>query len=61
MTTSIKSVQVDSTPNEVLEVVAKYNLVAVPVLDKEGKMAGIITVDDVLELFLPYALRRRHR
>ena len=62
MTTGIKSVQVDSTPNEVLEVVAKYNLIAVPVLDKAEKMAGIITVDDVLELFLPNALRRRrHR
>ena len=59
MTTSIKSVPVDATPNEVLEVVAKYNLIAVPVLDREGKMAGIITVDDVLELFLPRALRRR--
>ena len=62
MTTGIKSVQVDSTPNEILEVVAKYNLVAVPVLDKEEKMVGIVTVDDVLELFLPYALRRkRHK
>ena len=62
MTTGIKSVHVDSTPNEVLEVVAKYNLVAVPVLDKEEKMVGIITVDDVLELFLPYSLRRkRHK
>jgi magnesium transporter len=62
MTTGIKSVQVDSTPNEVLEIVAKYNLIAVPVLDKAQKMAGIITVDDVLELFLPNSLRRkRHR
>ena len=59
MTTGIKSVHVDATPNEVLEIVAKYNLIAVPVLDKEEKMAGIITVDDILELFLPYALRRR--
>jgi magnesium transporter len=61
MTTGIKSVPVDATPDQVLEVVAKYNLVAVPVLDKEEKMAGIITVDDVLELFLPYALRRKRR
>jgi magnesium transporter len=59
MTTGVKSVQIDSTPNEVLEIVAKYNLVAVPVLDKEKKMAGIVTVDDVIELFLPYSLRRK--
>jgi len=62
MTTGVKSVHVNSTPNEVLEVVAKYNLVAVPVLDQEERMVGITTVDDVLELFLPYALRRkRHK
>ena len=62
MTTGIKSVHIDSTPNEVLEIVAKYNLVAVPVLDKTEKMAGIVTVDDILEFFLPNSLRRkRHR
>jgi magnesium transporter len=59
MTTSIKSVHVDSTPYEVLEIVAKYNFVAVPVLNKEEKMAGIITIDDILELFTPAALRRK--
>ena len=62
MATGIKSVHVDSTPYEVLEIVAKYNFIAVPVLDQEEKMAGIITVDDILELFIPSALRRkRHR
>ena len=62
MTTGVKSVHVDSTPYEVLEIVAKYNFVALPVLDKEEKMVGIITVDDILELFIPSALRRkRHR
>ncbi|WP_298431902.1 CBS domain-containing protein [Geobacter sp.] len=59
MTTSLKTVRVESEPEEVLELIAKYNLIAVPVLDDEGKMAGIVTVDDTLELFLPYALRRR--
>ncbi|HJV65756.1 MAG TPA: CBS domain-containing protein [Geomonas sp.] len=62
MRSGVKSVQVDATPYEVLEIVAKYNFVAVPVLDREERMAGIITVDDVLELFIPGSLRRkRHR
>ncbi|HJV35345.1 magnesium transporter [Geomonas sp.] len=62
MRSDVKSVHVASTAYEVLEVVAKYNFVAVPVLDQEEKMAGIITVDDVLELFIPGSLRRkRHR
>ena len=59
MTENLKTVDVESTPENILEIIAKYNLIAVPVLDMEGKMAGIVTVDDILELFLPYALRRR--
>lgn len=59
MTENMKTVDVESTPENILEIIAKYNLIAVPVLDMEGKMAGIVTVDDILELFLPYALRRR--
>jgi CBS domain-containing protein/sporulation protein YlmC with PRC-barrel domain len=59
MATNLKSVQVESTPEEILEIIAKYNLIAVPVIEEEGKMAGIVTVDDILEMFLPYALRRK--
>jgi CBS domain-containing protein/sporulation protein YlmC with PRC-barrel domain len=59
MTQNMKTVNVDSAPEKVLEIIAKYNLIAVPVLEEGGKMAGIVTVDDILELFLPYALRRR--
>ena len=61
MTTNLKTVQVEAEPEEILEIIAKYNLLAVPVLDEEEKMAGIVTVDDILELFLPSALRlKRH-
>ncbi|HLO24511.1 MAG TPA: CBS domain-containing protein [Geobacteraceae bacterium] len=59
MTTNLKTVKVEAEPEEILEIIAKYNLVAVPVLDEEEKMAGIVTVDDILELFLPEAVRRK--
>jgi CBS domain-containing protein len=38
----------DDTRERVAEVVEKYNLLAVPVIDEESKLLGIVTVDDVL-------------
>jgi CBS domain-containing protein/sporulation protein YlmC with PRC-barrel domain len=38
----------DDTRERVAEVVEKYNLLAVPVADAEGRLLGIVTVDDVL-------------
>lgn len=44
---------------EVAQVVARYNLLAVPVVDDEGRMAGIVTVDDAIDMVLPGAWKRR--
>lgn len=59
METDIITVQVDSDPRHVAEVMAKYNLLAVPVLDEQGTLQGIVTVDDVLDVLLPPERRRR--
>jgi Mg/Co/Ni transporter MgtE len=59
MVDNVKSVTADAELEEVLELIAKYNLVAVPVLNDEERMLGIVTVDDILEPFLPYALKRK--
>jgi Mg/Co/Ni transporter MgtE len=59
MSENLKTVDIETEPNEILALLAKYDLIAIPVLDEEGKMAGVITIDDVIELFLPYALKRR--
>lgn len=44
---------------EVARLMTDYNLIAMPVLDHEGRPVGIIAVDDVLELLLPEEWRRR--
>jgi CBS-domain-containing membrane protein len=36
-----------------------HNLVTLPVVDPEGRMIGLITVDDVLETTIPIDWRRR--
>jgi magnesium transporter len=59
LTENVKTVRVGAEPEEVLELIAKYNLIAVPVLDPDEKMAGIIMVDDILEQFLPEELKRK--
>ena len=43
-------VSTDTDQEEVARIVATYNLLAVPVVDEENKLAGIITVDDVLDV-----------
>lgn len=35
---------------EAVRLVSKYNLVAIPVVDKEGKLRGIIKVDDIIDV-----------
>ncbi|GAB4279462.1 MAG: hypothetical protein Kow0056_12630 [Coriobacteriia bacterium] len=44
------SVHVDDDQEDVAEVIAKYNLLAVPVVDELGIIQGIVTVDDALEV-----------
>ncbi|MFA6431397.1 MAG: CBS domain-containing protein [Candidatus Margulisiibacteriota bacterium] len=44
---------------EVAAVISKYNLLAVPVVDDENKILGIITVDDVMDFVLPPISRRK--
>lgn len=44
---------------EVAETMAEYNLLALPVVDDEGDIAGIVTVDDAMEYLLPKGWRQR--
>jgi magnesium transporter len=41
------------------QLIAEYNLLALPVIDDEGDIAGIVTVDDAMEILLPKNLDRR--
>lgn len=50
MTRDVMSVTVDMDQEEVARQVASYNLLAIPVVEKDGRLAGIITVDDVVDV-----------
>ncbi|HEY8393429.1 MAG TPA: magnesium transporter [Thermaerobacter sp.] len=50
MRTNVITVPADMDQEEVARVVAKYDLLAVPVVDAEGRILGIVTVDDVVDV-----------
>jgi len=50
MTGDLISARVDMDQEEVARQVADYNLLAIPVVDGEIKLVGIITVDDVIDV-----------
>jgi CBS domain-containing protein len=45
--------------DSVAQIVAKYDLLAVPVVDAEGRMHGIVTADDALDKIIPTAWKKR--
>lgn len=55
----VVSVELDTEQNEIAQIVAKYNLIAVPVVDAENRMHGIVTSDDALDKILPTAWKKR--
>ncbi len=50
MATDVVSVQTDMDQEEVAKIVARYNILAVPVVDENSKLVGIVTVDDVIDI-----------
>jgi CBS domain-containing protein len=53
------AVEVTADRDDVASVVARYNLLAVPVVDENGRLVGIVTVDDAIDTILPASWRRR--
>lgn len=52
MTHPTKSVQAGADEKEVIGLISKYRLLALPVVDEEEKLLGIITMDDILYMTL---------
>jgi CBS domain-containing protein/sporulation protein YlmC with PRC-barrel domain len=61
MLTDFITVRPEMNQKEVADVISKYNLLAVPVVDPENKILGIVTVDDVMDLILPPTSKRKRQ
>ena len=54
----VVTVDLETPSEEVATTIARYDFVAVPVVDAEGRMQGIVTVDDVIDVLLPEKMRK---
>jgi len=61
MTQNVKSVHFDTGRKEIAEMISKYDIIALPVVDDDNKIVGIITVDDIIDLLVPNPTRRRKK
>ena len=50
MIKNIHSIRPETDQEDVAKIVAQYNFLAVPVLDSDSKLLGIVTVDDVVDV-----------
>lgn len=50
MVQSVVRTQLDSSPEEVAQLVSKYDLLSMPVVDHQNRLVGVVTVDDVLDV-----------
>jgi magnesium transporter len=55
----VVAVKLDDSQEDIAQAVSKYNLLAVPVVDDEGRIQGIVTADDALDKIIPTAWKKR--
>lgn len=59
METKLKTVTPDEDEKVVAKIISKYGLLALPVVDSEGVLLGMVTVDDIMARVLPSGARRK--
>ena len=57
MNCDVIKVQIDTDQEEVARLIARYDLLALPVIDAEQHLLGLVTVDDVIDVIHEERLR----
>jgi magnesium transporter len=50
MTKEVWKVHVETDQEEVAQLVAHYNILAIPVVDNQNRLVGVVTVDDIIDV-----------
>jgi len=61
METNVIRVTTDADQEDVSRLVASYNVLAIPVVDAQNKLVGVITVDDVIDVIKEEATEDMYR
>ncbi|HAK88506.1 MAG TPA: hypothetical protein DHV16_01425 [Nitrospiraceae bacterium] len=61
METKLKTVPPDADEMTAAKIISKYNLLALPVVDSEGFLLGIVAIDDIIDRILPPSAKRKRR
>jgi CBS domain-containing protein/sporulation protein YlmC with PRC-barrel domain len=59
MNANVLRVPADMNKEDVASLIAKYDLLALPVVDARRKLLGTVTVDDVIDFMLPHGWKKR--
>lgn len=59
MNPNVLRVEADTDKEEVAALIAKYDLLALPIVDARRVLLGTVTVDDVVELMMPRGWKKR--
>ncbi len=59
MEPDLVTIHPDMSSEDVAATIARYDLLAVPVVDQHGKMLGIVTVDDAIDAIMPEEIARK--
>jgi len=59
MTGNPVTLHVEDDQENAARMIAKYNLIAAPVVDDHNRLQGIVTVDDAIDIILPMAWKKR--
>ncbi|MBU2874051.1 magnesium transporter [Marinobacter salexigens] len=61
LATGLVTTQTDTSQDDVARLIAKYDLLALPVLDEHNRLAGIITYDDAMDVIEAEATEDIHK